>query len=39
MIRIAIVDDDKSSRMQVKEYIERYESELRSDGGGYSFLK
>lgn len=32
MIRIAIVDDDRSSRLQVQQYIERYEKEL--SGGG-----
>ena len=32
MIRVAIVDDDKSCRLEVKQFIERYEQEL--SGGG-----
>ena len=37
MIRVAIVDDDKSCRLEVKQFIERYEQEL--SGGERSYLK
>lgn len=36
MIRVAIVDDDLSCRLQVKQYIEKYEQEL-SVGGARLF--